>query len=257
MITSYSVFYYDVEVTSGNRYINFDEGSGELTATLSVGPYTPEQIAIEVQTQLNSAGDNSYTVSFDRDSRFITISADANFDLNWSSGGSSPSLANSVLGFAATDLSSADTYTGTSVVGSAWEPQFRLQDYVPSDNFKRAVDETVVRSASGSVVVVKFGNESFIELRVPYITNISMPIGSPIKNDSSGYENALAFLNFAITKNEVEFMPDINDRSTYETVLLESTEQSSSGVGFRLSERLGDSLPDVYDSGLLVFRVIS
>jgi hypothetical protein len=257
MISSYSVFYYGIEITPDNRFINFDEGSGELTAELAVGFYTPSQLAVEVQTKLNVVGNNSYTVSFNRSTRFLTIASGSSFDLLWDTGISVPSLATSVLGFEENDLTGEDSYTGTLPIGKAWFPQFRLQDYVPSSNFTKAADENVIKAANGRVVVVKYGNESFIEFSVPYITNLSMEIGSPIKNDSQGYQNALEFLNFAITKNLFEFMPDINNRVEFETVILESTPESNDGVGFKLEERLGDNLPGIYSTGLLRLRAIS
>lgn len=255
MIKSYSIFYYGVEITEATRFINFKESGDELTAELSVASYTPTSICHEVQSKLNAAGDLNYICTFDRSTRKITISASGEFSLLWGSGSSFPSVAAGPLGFGNSDLSGQTSYEGTGGVGSAWEPQFKLQDYVPPESYTQAVDESVHRAANGRVVVVKFGNESFIEFRVPYITNNVMPPG-PIKNNQSGYEDAISFLNFAITKSPFEFMPDIDNRSEFFTVLLESTPESREGVGFKLRELFSQGLPGYYDTGVLKLRVL-
>jgi flagellar hook-associated protein FlgK len=89
------------EITDGgNNQIIFSENGGPaLTATLTAGPYTGEEMAAEIQKQLRAAGTEAYTVSYDSPTRRFTISnpADAtgNLVMQWTA---SPNIADT-LGF--------------------------------------------------------------------------------------------------------------------------------------------------------------
>ena len=65
---------WDGDFDSTNNKLDFNEGAGELTATITPATYTLASLVIEVETQLNSAGTLTYTVSADDDDK-ITISA--------------------------------------------------------------------------------------------------------------------------------------------------------------------------------------
>ncbi len=68
------------DITSANNKLDFAENNVELIATLTTGTYaTVALLAAQVETQLNAAGTNTYTVSYA--SNKITISADASFEL--------------------------------------------------------------------------------------------------------------------------------------------------------------------------------
>jgi hypothetical protein len=72
-------FTFDV-VTGENDTLDFDEGGGLLTATLTQGSYTMAALAAEIQTQLNAAGALTYVVTVDENNAF-TISTSAQFDI--------------------------------------------------------------------------------------------------------------------------------------------------------------------------------
>jgi hypothetical protein len=255
-LRTFSVFYYGHVVTADNNIINFDEGSGEFSAELDVGSYTLTQYAAEVARAMTLEGNQVYTVDVNRSTRVLTISAPGNFSLLCSTGSQNASAAWSMMGFStSSDRTGTNTYAANSGSGSQFAPQFILQDHVDSDHWIQAADATVNETANGEVEVVRFGSKSFFQCNIMYITNITQD-GTIIQTNGSGVSNALAFMNALIQKAPIEYMPDIDDRETYESLLLESTPESRDGVGFRLREMYDKGLPGYFETGNLKFRVI-
>lgn len=95
-----------------NKYIDFDEGGAELTATITPGSYNGTTLATEVKTQLDAAG-GTYTVTYSETTGKFTIArAAGNFTLRWQSGTNTANTAGTTLGFAvAANDTGADTYT--------------------------------------------------------------------------------------------------------------------------------------------------
>jgi hypothetical protein len=255
VINTFSIFYYIDGVDSENFFLNFNEGSGELSATVDTGDYTPSELAFSVARALNNIGNNIYNVVFDRNSRSFTISADNNFSLLISSGTQASISVFELLGFTGPDLTGSSSYTG-DVVGYSYEPQFLLQDFVDEEDLRMAVSASVNKSAAGDIEVVSFGTEKFFEFDLKFITDIDQGIGGVIKTNLNGVSAARHFLRFITRKKKIEFMPDVNSRGVFKTLLLESTEESSDGVGYRLKELYSDGLAGYYETGLLVFRVV-
>jgi hypothetical protein len=85
-IETRSKFYYGHTVNEANLYINFDDGSGEVTAQLRAGSYSLTDYVTEVARAMNEVGGQEYTVTVDRSTRLITISASANFSILFLSG---------------------------------------------------------------------------------------------------------------------------------------------------------------------------
>lgn len=50
------------EITASNRYLDFNEGGSELTATLTLGTYDADTLGTEIETRMDAAGANTYTV---------------------------------------------------------------------------------------------------------------------------------------------------------------------------------------------------
>lgn len=92
-------------VTGYNDTVDFDEGSGELTATLSQGLYTSLELANELQNALKSAGTYNYVVSLldntsSEGQRFeIRTNPAFVFDLLFSSGSNSSKTIAKTIGF--------------------------------------------------------------------------------------------------------------------------------------------------------------
>lgn len=254
-LTTFSIFYYDFEIDSDHLYIDFDEGSGELTATVDQGAYTPTELAEKIKLAMDAAGTLVYTVVFNRADETFKISSTASFDLLVQNG-SSANKAYEIFGFTGADRTGASSYTGARA-GDFYAPQFILQDHVSSDNFQRMIKPTVNVTSTGAVEVVRFGTERFIQANIKYANNImEANDGRVIKHNPEGVEDLQRFMQFIITKKKFEYMPDYSSRNTFQTVILESTEQEKEGTGFTLKELYDKGLPNFFETGKLVFRVI-
>jgi hypothetical protein len=246
--------FFDFEITLDSNKVNFDEGAGELTATIPLGIYGPTQLAKAIETQLTATGLETYTVVYNRSSRTFTISATSTFDLLVTNGTNVASSAFGVFGFTGADRTGASSYTG-GVAGSEYITQFPPQSYVAPGFFVEKSDASVNTSPNGSVEVVSFGNVQFIEFDLLYITDIEMD-GKVIRNNPTGVQDALDFLTFAINRGEIEFMPDEADVDTFFRMVLETTPSSGDGVGFTLKEETSKGLPGIYKTGKLKFRIV-
>lgn len=253
-ITTTPVFYYGFTVTVNDIYINFDEGIGELTATVTAGSYSFTDLASAIATALNNVGGQEYTVTANRADRTYTISASSNFDLLFSSGSNAGLSIASVIGFAATDQTSANSYTG-SACGSEFIPQFPLQSYVGLNDYQESAQANINESASGSVEVFSIGTRKFLEFNIgPTTDNAMRSSGGLFTNDSNAVSKLRSFMEYAITKGDIEFMPDQSNRSTFNTIILERTPTSGTGTGFKLRELYGRGLVGFFETGLLRFR---
>lgn len=255
MIKTFSIFYYGQDITDSNNKICFSEGGPELIAEVEIGAYTLNTLPVAIETALNNIGALTYTVSVNRTTRLITISANSTFSLLTATGSSIGTSIFSMIGFEAPDKTGASSYTGTLPCGYAYEPQFKLQDYISPDYWKKSADQTVNKTATGRVEIVKFGIEKFMQANIRFITNIGQPSGY-IKNNQTGLQDAIQFMDYLITKNPVEFISNIDNRSSFLTVILESTPDESTGTGYRLKELYDKGAIGYYDTGILKFRVI-
>lgn len=254
-LDSFSVFYYGHEITVINNFINFDEGSGELSAELAVGFYSLTEFTDEVESALNDVGTLTYTVSANRNTRLITISATGSFDLLFSTGSQAATSTYELLGFTASDFTSASSYVGSASSGLIYKPQFKLQSYVDADDNLNFVDSSVNQSANGRVQVIRYGTERFYEMNFKYLTNLLMD-GKVILNNPTGIEDIRSFMDYIVNKSPIEFMPDVGDRSTFYTVLLESTSDSKNGTGYKLREMVNENVPNIYETGVMKFRLL-
>lgn len=255
MIDTYSKFYYGLEVTASNKWIDFDEGAGEINVSLDAGFYTLEQIAQAVEDEMNSAGTDVYTVTVNRDTRKITIASTGTFDLLWNSGVNNANTIGTLIGFVVSaDDTTLTTITSDNAIGSVYEPQFKLQDYVSEADFRNLRSATRNKSASGLIEVINFGTEKFFEFSIKFATNIPQPASGPIINNTSGVANLEAFMQYMMQGAAIEFMPNKDDETTYYTLFLESTSSEGSGMGYKLQEQYGRGLKGYFETGMLKFR---
>ncbi len=257
MIKTFGKFYYGHAVTNLNRRIDFKEGAGPaLMATVDIGEYTLTDFLDAVSAALNLAGALIYTVTVDRSTRIITISATGSFTLLASSGSSIGQDPFNLMGFNAVDTSSATSHVGDFASGSEWVPQYMPQENVEFENNQMHIDGTVKQSTDGTVEAVKFGTKKIMECNYKFITDIQQSANSPILNNLDGVLNARTFLEYATTKADLEFMPDKNDPSVFTKCLLESTAEDKDGLSFKLKEQYSEGLVGYFQTGLLKFRKI-
>lgn len=242
-------------ITESNRSLNFNEGSGELLAELSIGAYSLEDFATEVARVMTNTGTQDYTVTVDRVTRFITISATSNFDLLAATGSNVATSVWLLLGYSAVDLTATNSYEGDLPSGSQYSTQFILQRFVDFNDKQRAANSTVNESASGNVEVIKYGNIKLMECNITLATNI-IPQEVIVEN-ATGVDDLRTFLEYAITKAPLEFIPDIDTPTTFTKCLLESTQEDSKGTGFFLRELYSRGLTGYFETGTTRFREIN
>lgn len=258
-INTKSAFYYGFTVTESNQYLNFRDDTAELAAQLNPGTFTATEIATEVARALTEASEilQTYSVSFNRTTRVFTISAAGSFDLLPATGAQSGQSFFGDIGFT-TDRSSVTSAAGDSAAGSEFLPQFKFQDYVDAENNQDSIAEKVNESADGeNQEIVRFGRTKKYEFNITLQTDIAQDKNSVIDNDASGVSNLRSFMEFVVDKNRVEFMPDRSDRSTFDTLLLESTPTNKNGTGFKLREMIGKAAPGYFETGVLKFRKLT
>lgn len=255
-ITTYSKFYYGQVVTNMNQSIDFSEGGPELQATLNIGSYTLTSFLVEIKRAMEAVGANVYTVTVDRETRVITISADNDFELLISSGTRIGTTAYTLIGFTGADLTGADTYEADEPCGFEFSPQFPLQSYTGSEDFQESVDASVNESTTGRIETFTFGLRKFLEFNIRYQNENSPSTGNPmIRSQVNAVQNLRLFMRYITRKNLIEFIPDEDDPDVFETLVLENTERSDNGTGYKNIDRQEDKLPFYKDTGMLTFRV--
>lgn len=255
-ILTYSKFFYGWTITKDNQYLNFSEGGPELVATLALGAYSFADFAAEIVRAMREAGALTYLVAYGVDDRSIEISAESNFELLVSSGTQIGQGVFGLMGFTGADLTGDDLYTGNLASGFEYIVQFPLQSYVKPDQLQGRIDASVNKSTSGEIEVVSFGTEKFMEAEILFITNRLMPSGTLIRSNATGFDDFIAFMQYAITKAPLDFFEDKDDTENTQIFILESTEESKDGVAYRAVEEYAKNLPGYFRSGKLVFRLI-
>jgi len=257
-LKTFSTFYYDTDINFSQFALDFTEGGPEIQATIDIGSYTPSELVIEVQNKLNEVGANTYNVDFNRESRLVTISANANFNLLSLTGSRAASSVFERLGFLTTvNYTGSNTYTAPNPMGKVYSPQFILQSHISSANFKELVDASVNESANGDIEVVRFGTRSFIQMNIKYANDYTGFTRGPILENPNGVEDLRDFMTYITQKYKIEYMENEAVKSNFEKVLLETTQESSKGTAFTLKEMIGENLPQFFETGLLKFRKVN
>jgi hypothetical protein len=257
MIYTWSKFLYGYTVPADGFYLNFNEGAGEITAELRPGKYSFTQLASEVSRALNAIGGQDYTVSVNRTNRTFTISAAANFSLLITSGANAGESVFTLIGFTGADVTGTNTYTSNNATGTIYSPQVRLQDFVSASDNSEYIQSTVNESSSGSIEIYSVGKISRFEFNLKYVNNHVEFDSSIIRKNTNALSELRSFMDFCITRSQIEFMPDESDLATYHIIQLEKTQQSQNGVGYKIKEMLGMGLGEFYETGLLIYRKVN
>lgn len=254
-INTFSAFTYGHTVTEDNQYINFSEnGVDELSAVIDVGAYTLADFANKVAQAMNEEGTLNYTCTVDRETLKLIISADSNYWLYVTTGTNVSISAYSLMGYT-TDRSNVNNQEGDNISGSVYYPQFKLQRFVDFDQNVSFKNSSVNESASGVVEVVSFGEVRIMEADLAIFTSLKTD-GQHIRNNPNGYQDAINFLHYIITKAPIEFIYDADNLGTSQIVdvILESTESDRNGTGIKIKELYATLAPDFFSAGLLRFR---
>lgn len=256
-LNTHSKFFFGFDISLSNNAIDFDEGGGEIQASLTVKNYTLTEFAAEIATQMTAVGGQTYSAAVDRSTRKITISASSNFSLLITTGSRAGVSAYTEAGFTGADVSGTNSYESNGTAGSEYTTQFILQDHTPTSDNESSAFSSVNESANGSIEVISFGTRNLMTANFKYITNTAMPVNAPIRNKATGISDFRTFFTFLITKAPFEYMADEDTPGTFEKLILESAPGFRDGTGFRLRELVGRGLPGFYESGVLTFRKVS
>lgn len=256
-LENHSKFYYGWQITTTNRYIDFNDGAGVKTATLKVGYYSSNDLIVEIKKKMDALSSLDFAVVFDRVTRKFTISSTANFDLLFTTGPNSGQSTSLLLGYTASNKTGANSYLAENVSGLEYSTQFYIQSYKDTSTNRKAIDGTVNKSASGVIEVIKFGNERFMEGEFLFITNITQESISIIRTNNQGREDFIHFIEWCTEKAPIEFIKNENDPSTFQTFVLESTPTDQKGLDYDLIEMYDRGLAQYYRSGVLKFRLTS
>ncbi len=255
-INTKSSFIFDFVIDSESTYLNFDEGSIELTAQLEPDSYSMQGMANEVARALNNTGALTYTCTVDRTTRVFTISADGVFNLLCNTGSNVGLSGWEIFGFStAADRTGLTTYDGDNPGGKIFTPQFLLQDYISFNDWQGFASSSVNESASGVTEVYSLGSRQFAQFNITLQNNgLGGVAGQILEYDANGVGNLRDFMQFAITKGPIEMMEDRDLVSVYDTMILESTSKSKNGTEFQLKELYNRNLTGWFESGKLKFR---
>ena len=250
-LTTKSGFIYSYTVTDSNRYLDFAKVAAgtELNAVLRQGLYGLSELLAEFKRALETADtSNTYTVTVDRTisagtQNRITISTSGTaLELRFGTGTNAGISCAALLGYAASDLTGATSYTGTSSTGSYLFPSLIGYSYQPITTFRRAQGVVNV-SAAGVKETLTFSTQEFFQVEFKY-----EPEASTITTWSD-------FFSWAIKGAEVEFFTDISNPSSFTRCTLEKTDQDGKGQGYLMKEMLPD-FPFFYRTGIMQFRKV-
>lgn len=251
MLNTMSKFYFGHFIDQTNNKLSFNDGTADKVASLNPGDYSLSEFIVEVARAMNAASNNSFNVSVNRTTRLVTISSGGNFELQISSGASANPY--SLLGFTGSDLSGNNTYTGTNPSGSQFLPQVILQGFIDFSDDQQASYSNIARSADGTTEAISFGTDRFMTCEIVYQTNKNTS-GSIIENQPNGADNLRTFMEYITQKRKIEFLPN-RDAEGFVKCIIETTNSSGKGTGFRLKEYLSTA-PGYFSSGKLKFREI-
>ena len=251
MLSTMSKWYYGHYIDQTNNILSFNDGTAK-TATLNVGDYTLTEFVTELARALNAASSLTFTTSLNRTTRIITIAGSSNFELSIASGASANPF--SLAGYTGADRTGSNSYAGNLASGSEFKPQVLLQKFVDFQDNEIASYSNVAKSANGTVENVQFGTDSIMTCEVVYQTN-NNTTGSAIENQANGLDNLRTYLRYATQKRKMEFIPDRDTPATFTKCIIESTNASGAGTGYRLQEYLG-RMPGFFSSGTLRFRKV-
>jgi hypothetical protein len=254
-LNTHSKFYYGWRITTSNRYVDFNDGTGIKSITLKTGNYTSASLALELKKKMDAVSSLDFSVTFDRSTRKFTISTTSNFSLLFFSGPYSGQSIASILGFLSLDKVSASSYVSDFVSGYEYATQFFLQSYKDTSTNRKAIDGLLNESANGDVEVIKFGNKRLMEAEFLFITNIVQPTANIIRSNPQGVESFIQFIEWCTEKAPIEFMKDENKTSEFQSFVLESTPTDSKGLDYDLIETYDMKLPYYYKIGPLKFRL--
>lgn len=250
-LRSQSLFLFGFEVTPLNQWIDFKATSlgPVLSGKLNIGFYSLTDLLKEIKRAMEVVDiANVYTVTADRtimngtENRVTIATSGAFLSILFSSGSHAASSVRTLIGFTATDLTGATTYTSTSSSGLVMIPTEVGFSYVdPSES--RKVFGAVNLSTSGVKEAIVFQLQRFSQVEYKYEAGATIPT------------KWTPFIDWAIEQKPFDFTPEIQAPTILYNMTLEKTGQDGSGLAWDLMEMLPE-FPFLYRTGIFRMRVI-
>lgn len=253
MLKTKSMFYYGCEIVENDNRLEVVQGSNTYVVDFQAGKYSPEQLAKHLSARFNSILPSNFEVTFQRETRTLLLTSDIAFSIKISSSTFVGSTIFEQLGLGNADSPLQLQWIAPNAIGKAYRPQFFLVDYIGAERNKSLVNATVNETGSGLVEVVRYGRRGMFEFNIKFITK-EPQANDFIDTDFDAVESAIDFMDWAIEKRLVEFMPNRDDVSSYHFIILESTAQSQQGTAYRLEEVAG--VDGYFETGRLVWREV-
>lgn len=249
-LNSLSLFNYGLEVTALNQNLDFKASSGgpTLTATLDLGFYSVNGIALAVAAAMNDVDTlNHYTATADftianGTQNRITIQTTGSYlSLLFSSGPNAATSCAELIGFNETDYTGSTHYTGSQSIGTILIPDYFGYNYLDDMNQAKLFGAVNI-SAAGTKEAITFNTQEFINVEYRY---------EP-KSKLLQWKN---FFLWAIQQRPFDYIPQISTPTVNYQLTLESTSYDSKGLGYSMKEML-PNFPNFYQTGPLQFRIV-
>jgi hypothetical protein len=245
-----SLFLYGFEIVNGNAYIDFLNASmgTQLTAVIPLGDYACTDLLTAIEAAFTVADPaNTYTATINRNiaggtqNRVTISSSGAFFTLLFGSGTHSGASPSTLLGFSASDLTGATSYTGGVSAGTVFITLYPAFNYVAPTRNKKTQGAVNI-SANGTKEAITFSQSQFFEAEFRY---------EPFSSVDNNWQPLFDWMTF---QKPFEFTPQYPTYGTYYSCTLETTEQASDGLAYLLPEMLPE-FPGIFRTGKLTFRV--
>ena len=248
-----SLFLYGFEVTNQNASLDFRAMSlgPILQATLNNGFYSLSSLAVEIVRAMQAVDSaNTYTVLVDRSiaggtQNRVQISTSGSYlDLLFLTGPRAASTCAPLIGFNQSDYTGLLTYTGSFSAGTPLIPNWTGKQYLAPDFWQKVFGQVNV-SASGVKEAIVFNVQKFFQVQFQYI---------PSATWSSAWT---PLFNWMIQQREIEFTPDITMPSEFFECTMETSSADGKGLAFKAREMLSETMPNLYDTGIMSFRLVT
>jgi hypothetical protein len=123
---------------------------------------------------------------------------------------------------------------------------------VSKDDWQTSLEGVRNESTSGEIEIVTFGNAKFMQLNIIMQSNETV---TALGSSATGLTDLRTFMQYLITLAPVEINYDKTSPSTFDKIRLESTTDSTKGLGYKLKELYDKGLPNVFETGVMKFRV--
>lgn len=243
-----STFFYGIEIDQTNRSIDFrSTNAGPLfQASLSLGFYSPGDLAIEIVAQLSAAdSSNLYTTTVTRTANTakITINCTSGYlQFLFLTGPRNSSSADTTIGFLHQDyVSLTGSLTAPNTCGFVLVPQMYGYNYNGPET-QQNVFGVVSVSAIGQKETITWAIQKYVTVEFRY------------EPESIVVTDWQALMSWLIQQKSFEFMPDNTNTSVFYDVTLDQSAADGKGLGFKMTEMLPD-FPFFYQTGVLKMRV--